>query len=112
MKVEKMAALANILALIPGGYCAYGTWLLLHPAASQTPSQATSGLSNVLVSLFVACGLIVLGAVLNLVAARKHKPAQLHSSVQPTQAIEAAGSSGLFGTVFDFDPREYFRTAY
>jgi hypothetical protein len=72
VKIEKTAALANIIALVPGAYCAYASWELLHPAvaATSTPvAQAPVNLTAVLVSLLSAVGLVVLAAILNTVAA-------------------------------------------
>jgi hypothetical protein len=75
------AQIANILALVPGGYCAYGTYVLLHggapqPSASPPAAAGTHGVNPtvLLVSfvLFLLC--FSLAAVLNLlIALRKPK---------------------------------------
>jgi hypothetical protein len=112
MNIERMAALANIAALIPGGYCAYGTWVLLHapssPAGTGMTSQSTTGLSGVLTSLFVAIGLIVLAAVLNLLAGWKRKPV---NQIQQYAALQSVAGMSVQPPV-DFDATEFFRLAY
>src|SRR5260370_40593590 len=72
MRIEKMAALANIGALFTGLYSAYGTWRLLHPQAlaSAAPSvPAASGVTtpHLFLSLFVAACAVIFAAVVNVV---------------------------------------------
>jgi hypothetical protein len=97
MKIERMAALANIVALLPGGYCAYGTYVLLHPtdavkalssatgAASPTPPDA----GRLLAALAIAGGLFVLGAILNSIAAFTRSKTNGASSERATDWREA-----------------------
>jgi len=110
MKIERLAALANILALIPGGYCAYGTWVLLHPqpAAAQGQTPATS-LSGVLYSLFAAIVLVVLAAVLNVAATRRHGVPQ-QVEISPIQAVASAAIKKAPTSPIDVDA--FFQTSY
>ncbi len=76
MRVERIAAWSNVMALIPAGYCAYGTWVLLHPSRPVPYSAGASDMSlrAVLVSLFAAVALVIAASVLNFVSAgRKRK---------------------------------------
>jgi hypothetical protein len=76
VRIERMAALANILALIPGGYCAYGTYVLLHPVDATKPLSTGSGAvpavppeaSHLLIAFALAGALFVLAAILNGIA--------------------------------------------
>lgn len=59
--LDSGAKIANILAVLPGAYCAYGTWVMLHPRPS-TIAPVSSGAAMfspiaLLVStvLFVVC---------------------------------------------------------
>jgi hypothetical protein len=75
-KLAKAAQGANILALLPGVYCAYGTYILLHSGVAQTAAQAHGGGSvdvpyshpTILVLSFAAfLFLFSVGVVLNLI---------------------------------------------
>lgn len=110
--IEKMAALANILALIPGGYCAYGTWLLLHPslAASNSANPIRPDTGGVVVSLFGAIGLVVVGSVLNYVAAHKRRPS---IQSEPTAGqLSLTDAALVLQSAAAFDPEKYFRVAH
>jgi hypothetical protein len=121
--LEKGAQLANILALIPGGYCAYGTYLLLHGtsqfAQSAPPGTPPAQLFNP-VGLYISLGIFVLlvliGALLNLISKRK--------AIKPTvaQLSQASGAlipgiptlSSLLGQPANitFDPKVFFAHAH
>lgn len=103
MKLEQLAAVSNILALVPGAYCAYGTWVLLHSSQASAQGQAPSpSLSGVLYSLLTAIGLIVLAAVLNLLASRRPKfPQQGQSS--PVQLVASAAARPTPPSPIDVD---------
>jgi hypothetical protein len=67
--LDKAAHIANILALVPAGFCAYVSFVLLH--SQQPVSSAVSDIpNNKLVWLAVGAffGLFTLGAVLSIVA--------------------------------------------
>jgi hypothetical protein len=81
---ERGTRWANILAIIPGSYCAFGTYIALHSRVPESaprtapPAQVLSfvgglDMKGVIVSLgvFVAC--IAVGAVLNTLAASRVK---------------------------------------
>lgn len=75
--LERGAQLANIAALFPAAYCAYGTYVLLHssslPAQTTTGNSAGTPLFNP-VGLYISFGVFVLlaaiGGVLNLISRR------------------------------------------
>jgi len=87
MRVETVAAYANVLALLPAGYSAYGTWVLLHPSPSmQNTPQIIWGqgvsFHTVLFSLLLAVGLVFSAAILNII-----------SSLRGRQTAESPSSS-------------------
>jgi hypothetical protein len=79
--LDRGAKLANILALLPAGYCAYGTWVLLHSSSGTTiPSKPHPieppmfNSTGILISLGLFVGCVVLGAVLNVISGKRQKP--------------------------------------
>lgn len=86
------AQIANILAIVPGVYCAYGTYVLLHggvPQPTSTPAQSGSVIVTHSVSpnlllwsfvIFLSC--VSIAAIINLVLALKRpRPKQSDLSV-------------------------------
>jgi hypothetical protein len=70
MRLEKIAQLANIIAIIPGAYSAYAAYALLHPQQqTQQLTQDHAGISTMatglLVSFVAFCACIAAGGVLN-----------------------------------------------
>jgi hypothetical protein len=93
LDLAKAANWANILALLPGCYCAWGTYQLLHPFTAATPvASPDHGTAMVspkleLISLAIACGLVLLASVLNIIAAWKRRSATQSSLQTTTGAI-------------------------
>jgi hypothetical protein len=89
MTIERMAGLANIVALLPGGYCAYGTYVLLHPPTTTAASAPSANAPSGLITAFVIAGcLLAIAAILNFIASvrtpKQHLTAQdLHRGIDP-----------------------------
>jgi len=97
--LEKIAAWANIVALILGIYGGYGTYQLLHPNTPAPVAQVAAPTTNgatmvnataVLSCLLAAAALIIIAGVLNFIAARKRPAPQ--GSLQLTTGAGATGS--------------------
>src|SRR5206468_12826953 len=86
MQLQKAAAWAQILSLVPGAYCAYAAWVTLHlsvpqsgvPAAGRPPAPFNLRITSVPVNSTAVqiafgafVGLIVLGGVLALTSRRE-----------------------------------------
>jgi hypothetical protein len=113
MNVEKMAAIATIAALPFGAYCAYGTWTILHQPAGPAPiigegTQSFSpSITGIAVSLFIAVGLIVTAAVLNLIARRNPST---QGTTTPTQMVASAAIRPAVPS--PIDARAFFHDSY
>lgn len=106
-----MAAVANIAAVIPGAYCAYGTWELLHPSTPSVAQIAPESHATLLVSLLVAAGLVVFAAILNSVASfRKSRSSE---SIQTIGSKQLIASSALTSPApSPIDVEVYFHQTY
>lgn len=71
MKLERLAYIANIAAVVPAFYCAWGTYVLLHPspaasAAAQVSAQtAPAGVSRLLIALAISACAVIFAAIVN-----------------------------------------------
>jgi hypothetical protein len=80
----RAAQLSNILALLPGAYCAYGTYILLHSesqlplphAGPQVPLVRDMSVTGVWVSLGLFLSCIAVGAVLNFIVLPRRNSSQ------------------------------------
>lgn len=103
--LSKIAQIANVIALLPAGYCAYGTYVLLHSAGSQgtqPESAAAAGgrmvnPEGVLISLGLFLFCVAVAAVLNLMGKRQKQSQGLqveqgklviHSAVYGTGSLD------------------------
>jgi hypothetical protein len=74
MRIETLAAYANVGALLPAGYSAYGTWVLLHQPKSQMASGVFDVSSHTVVaSLVIAVGLVALASIFNFVSSGRRR---------------------------------------
>jgi hypothetical protein len=102
MRLDKIAQLANILAVIPGVYSAYAAYVLLHPqAVSTSPQSSPVGLpsmTGLTISLgaFAAC--IIIGGVLNTVAMFR-KP-QVAARADDRQILQTTRTPTADGRIF------------
>jgi hypothetical protein len=109
MRIEKIANWANVIALIPGFYCAYGTYRLLHPPDKVVSADPLAGVSvmslkNVGLSLFAAVFLVVLASVLNMIATYRRRASE-QSGIQSV-------SKELASPTVKFDVAAFFQRAY
>lgn len=89
LDLSKASHIAQILSLLPGGYCAYAAWLTLHPGhpaavlGSQLPAVPASGeymslitSTGVLVAFGAFVALLAVGVILGIVS-REPDPSKL-----------------------------------
>jgi hypothetical protein len=104
--LQKAANLAQIVALIPGFYCGYGTYVLLHSAqqgkatAPTEPSMLNT--TGLLWSLAIFLGLLAVGFVLRIIAwgrSPRRQPKKSDSSLSPFYGEETGFriESAMFG---------------
>jgi hypothetical protein len=94
------AKLANILSLLPAVYCAYGTYVALHPpavkavASAPLPDAHAAGpvlmvnIQGVLISLVIFLVCVAIGAIFNVIAYRRNKEADKHFSKNLERQVE------------------------
>jgi hypothetical protein len=90
MRLDKAAHIANILALIPAGFCAYVSWVVIHSQQSAT-NAASDMPSSKLVWLAVGAffGLFMLGAVLGIIALIRKNPVVAAPVAEPINETKA-----------------------
>jgi len=78
--LDRGAKLANVIAILPAGYCAYGTWVVLHPH-TYTPINPAQQAAHLEAPMFSVAGLVAsvtlfplcvaLGAVFNIMSSKE-----------------------------------------
>lgn len=76
MRLERCAQIANIVALLPAAYCAYGTYIVLHtpnlpapvPSQSLVEVAGTVTIRGIVISLVIFLSCVAIGAIINIIA--------------------------------------------
>jgi hypothetical protein len=105
--------MSNILSLLPGAYCAYGTYVLLHgSAASAPPAAQIFNPVGVYISLGVFVVLVLTGALLNLIPKRTESKLSPVPQLNEPRGLEPGipTLSSLLGqpSTITFDPKVFF----
>ncbi len=77
--LAKAANLSQILSFFPGTYCAYGTWVLLHPGTGQVgsalaPQPVPMAPPALLGSFIIFAACLALGFILRIASTRRQHP--------------------------------------
>jgi hypothetical protein len=71
-RLDKLAQLANIVAVIPASYCAYVAWVSMHPQSlASTANEVNIKLAWVSLGCFI--GLVTFGGVTSIIAYSRRK---------------------------------------
>lgn len=101
MDLQKAAGLAQVLSLVPGGYCAYAAWVSLHPQRSATGAVPAGwfGLgvplptsTSVVLALGAFLGLAVFGLIFGAQSWRRSRAStKAAESVSPIPDLVVEG---------------------
>lgn len=92
--LDTAAKIANLLALLPASYCAYGTYVLLHPPVSSAAKTTEShpeiasmvSVQGIIISLAIFLGCVGVGAILNMLAYQRKKKTESERQLAPKES--------------------------